>query len=432
MIELLLITLLGVFVGVLTGLLPALPVYTGPFLLYYFHSNFPIEHLIVFWLAVVSGSQFFGSVAVITTRIPGEESSAIYLNDLLVLDDHNKNILLYHTALGSFIAGLVAVIFTWTFINLININVLPTLMGASIQLVIYTIAILSFFFIDKRVLWTLGLITLGILIGPKNNYALPDWWYQVQFVFQGYTFYMIILGTLLIPEILSITQKHPRTSSYHIDKNSKFNYFHGIKDSIIGAIVGLIPGPSASIGATYAYRLAGNDTKQRIISAETANNGSVISSALPLLLLGLPINQNTLLMSNLMYVKSIFLPEVILEPSSVISSLTVIEVALVGLSISLVIYYMLSTHLINFYVKLVEMLHYKIKWILVGIISILVWIDVYTSEITISHYLTLLCFFMMIGIILKHYRVSAIVFLFSIILSDKLIWLGIQNFKLYF
>jgi len=151
-----------------------------------------------------------------------------------------------------------------------------------------------------------------------------------------------------------------------------------------------------------------------------------------LLLLGLPINQNTLLMSNLMDVKSIFLPEVILEPSSVISSLTVIEVALVGLSISLVIYYMLSTHLINFYVKLVEMLHYKIKWILVGIISILVWIDVYTSEITISHYLTLLCFFMMIGIILKHYRVSAIVFLFSIILSDKLIWLGIQNFKLYF
>jgi len=432
MIELLLIILLGVFVGILTGLLPALPVYTGPFLLYYFHSNFPIEHLIVFWLAVVSGSQFFGSVAVITTRIPGEESSAIYLPDLLNLNDANKNILLYHTALGSFIAGLIAVGFTWACINLINIEVLPTLMSTNIQIVIYTIAILSFFFINKNVLWTLGLVTLGILIGPKNNYALPEWWYQIQFIFQGYTFYMIILGTLLIPEVVSITQKHAHTSNYHIDKKSKFNYFHGFKDSFIGAIVGLIPGPSASIGATYAYRLAGKDVKQKIVSAETANNGSVITSALPLLILALPINQNTLIMSNLMDIKSVFLPEIILEPSSVIPSLSTIDVALCGLIVSLMIYYVLSTHLINFYVKLVEILHYKIKWILIFIISMLVWIDVYTSEITLTHYITLLTFFTLIGFILKYYKVSPIVFLFSVILSDKLIWLYIQSFKLYF
>ena len=178
MIELILTMFTGIFVGIFTGLLPALPVFTGPFLLYYFYSGMPLEYLIVFWLAVVSGSQFFGSVAVITTKIPGEESSAIYLKDLDSLSLESKNKLLYNTALGSFIAGMTGVATIWLAMNNLNFDVLPTLMSVNVQIVIYTIALASFFFVNKSWRWTLALMTLGILIGPRNNYALNDYWYQ--------------------------------------------------------------------------------------------------------------------------------------------------------------------------------------------------------------------------------------------------------------
>jgi TctA family transporter len=425
MIELILLALAGIGVGIFTGLLPALPVFTGPFLLYYFHSDFPLEHLLVFWLAVVSGSQFFGSVAVITTRIPGEESSAIYLRDLDTLSLNQKNKLLYNTATGSYLAGMFAVVLMWLVIKYMNYDILPTIMSVNFQIVVYTLALASFFFVNRSIAWTIGLITLGIVIGPRNNYALPDLWYQIQEVFQGYTFYMVILGTILLPEIFFNEKSHVGGGKY-TSISDKFKWLSGIKNSVIGSLSGLIPGPSASLGATYAYRLAGKKIEDKIIAAETANNASVLTVALPLLLLALPININTMIMSNLMDIKSIDLPIEMMEMSSVFQSISIIEVVLYSLPIILTIYYILSTHLIDWYIGIIHALHHKIKLVLALIVVLLIGVDLYASEITFDRYLILLSFFSVIGYVLKRYNINPIVLLFSIILSDKLIWLYIQ------
>ncbi len=427
MIELILLALAGIGVGIFTGLLPALPVFTGPFLLYYFHSDFPLEHLLVFWLAVVSGSQFFGSVAVITTRIPGEESSAIYLRDLDTLSLNQKNKLLYNTATGSYLAGMFAVVLMWLVIKYMNYDILPTIMSVNFQIVVYTLALASFFFVNRSIAWTIGLITLGIVIGPRNNYALPDLWYQIQEVFQGYTFYMVILGTILLPEIFFNEKSHVGGGKY-VSISDKFKWLSGIKNSVIGSLSGLIPGPSASLGATYAYRLAGKKIEDKIIAAETANNASVLTVALPLLLLALPININTMIMSNLMDIKSIDLPIEMMEMSSVFQSISIIEVVLYSLPIILTIYYILSTHLIDWYIGIIHALHHKIKLVLALIVVLLIGVDLYASEITFDRYLILLSFFSVIGYVLKRYNINPIVLLFSIILSDKLIWLYIQMF----
>jgi len=430
--ELLIVIFLGIFVGILTGLLPALPVFTGPFILYYFHSDLQIESLLVFWLAVVSGSQFFGSVAVITTRIPGEESSTIYLNDLKNIPINIKNHLLYDTALGSYISGIFGVLVMWFLLTNMNIDILPTLMSLDFQIVIYTLALLSFFLVNKSLYWTLGLISLGIIIGPRNNYALDDSWYQVQELFQGYTFYMVILGLVLLPEIASRADKQDLGAGTYKAIKSKFNWFLAFKSSLIGSLSGLIPGPSASLGSTYAYRLAGKDTSNKIIAAETANNGAVITAAIPLLLLALPININTMIMSNLMDIKSIDLPIEILESSSVFPTLSVSEVMMMSLTFCLTLYYFLSTHLIDWYVNIIKTLHDNIRLILITILVLLIGVDLYSSEITLVRYVTLLSFFSLIGFFLKKHQINPIVLLFSIILSDKLIWLYIQAGKIYF
>ena len=429
MIELFFVGLIGILVGILTGLLPALPVFTGPFLLYYFYSDLPIEHMLVFWLTVVSGSQFFGSVATITTRIPGEESSLIYIEDLKKFSIEQKNKLLHDTALGSFVAGIMALCFMYVLIHYVNFNIMPWLAGIKFQMFVYTLAILGFFFVEKKIWWTLLMIVLGIILSPNNNYALPDVWYQVQYLVEGHTFYMVVLGTLLIPTIVFSDHREAKVEGNFIATRSPYDFVLGIKSSLIGVIAGLIPGPRASVAAIGAYKSAGKETKKKIIGAETANNSSVLTSALPLLILGLPINQNTLIMSNIFDMRGITITEWLLQPGVV--GYSIINTALVVVAICLCLYFFLSTNLINWYTKIIVTLHHRMRLVLLSILSLLIALDVASNEITLLQYLFLLTGFTTFGLVLKKFRVSPLPFLFSIILGNKLVWIYIQYIALY-
>lgn len=431
MITLILTILAGIFVGILTGLLPALPVYIGPFLLYYFHGNLPLEYLLVFWLVVVSGSQFFGSVATITTKIPGEESALVYLRDLDYLTIDERRALLYQTAVGSLIAGIVSTVFLYVALQYVNLDSLPFLSSVKFQIVLYTITLLSLVYVSKNYVWTVVLIFLGFAISPQNNYAIGSSWFEIKNMFQGYTFFMVLLGVMIIPQVF--TKHDNQTASVnHMSQITRgaHNLWLSIKSTLIGILAGLVPGPSATTASVAAYKTT-IGTHNRIVAAETANNSSVIACALPLLAFALPINQNTLIMSNIADIKSLFLPTAIFA-DSFIKSFTVLDITIISVIASLIIYYFLSTHLIDWYARLVVGLHSKMKFILIGVVALLVGIDLYTAETTIVSYLILLGFFTIIGTILKLKNVSPLPLLFTIILGDKLIWLYLQAYKLYF
>ena len=432
MITLFFIILAGIFVGILTGLLPALPVYVGPFLLYYFHNNLSLEYLLIFWLVVVSGSQFFGSVATITTKIPGEESALVYLQDLDHLTLHERQALLYQTAVGSLIAGVVSSIFLYVGLKVVNLDNLPILSSVKFQLLLYTLTLLSLLFTNKNVLWTIFLVCLGFLISPQNNYAIDSTWFEVKTLFQGYTFFMVLLGVMIIPQAFSY-RKESGSYNNQFDKIivKSQNLWLTIRSTFIGLIAGLIPGPSATTASVMAYKTTPGSTSNKIIAAETANNSSVIACALPLLAFALPINQNTLIMSNIADIKSLFLPTGIFA-DSFIKSFTVLDITIISVIVSLFIYYFLSTRLIDWYAKLVVGLHSKMKFILLGVVALLIGIDLYTAETTVVSYLILLTFFTILGIVLKLRNVSPLPLLFTVILGDKLIWLYLQAYNIYF
>lgn len=431
MLTLALVIFGGILTGTLTGLLPALPVYIGPFILYYFNSNLPLEYLLIFWLVVVSGSQFFGSVATITTKIPGEDSALVYINDLNYLSLIEKKQLLYKTAQGSLVAGILSTVFLYVFLQYVNLNNMPYLASIKFQIVIYTLTVISFLFVNRRIFWTIGLLVFGILISPQNNYTLHPIWFEFTKLFSGYSFFMVLLGVLIIPEIYHrYSFNEPKLENYSAVPG-KFEFWPGIKSAAIGMIAGLIPGPSATTAAVAAYRTAGPDVKDRIVAAETANNSSVITCALPLLAFALPINQNTIMMSNLADIRSIFLPNAIFE-SSFINGLTVLDLTVIAVFGSLIIYYILSTHLIDLYVKFVLSLHHKMQVVLLGIVGVLILADLYTSETTVIQYFLLLIFFTALGLWLKKKMINPIPLLFAMILGDRLIWLYIQGYKLYF
>jgi len=431
-ITLTLIILAGIIVGIITGLLPALPVYIGPFILYYFHNDLSLEYLLVFWLVVVSGSQFFGSVATITTKIPGEESALVYLRDLDYLTLDERRALLYQTAVGSLIAGITSTVFLYVALQYVNLDNLPFLSSIKFQIVLYTITLASLLYVSKNYLWTLLLICLGFIISPQNNYAIASTWFEIKTLFQGYTFFMVLLGVMIIPQLFV---KYDDSTAYDSQLNQiareTQNLWLTAKSTILGIVAGLVPGPSATTASVLAYKTTITGAKDRIVAAETANNSSVIACALPLLAFALPINQNTLIMSNLADLKSLFLPSAIFE-NSFTGTLTVLDITAISLTVSLFVYYFLSTRLIDFYARLIVSLHSKMKFIMIGIVATLIGIDLYTAETTVVSYLTLLVFFTTIGVFLKFKNVSPLPLLFTIILGDKLIWLYLQAYKLYF
>lgn len=433
MITLFFIILAGIFVGVLTGLLPALPVYIGPFLLYYFHNDLSLEYLLVFWLVVVSGSQFFGSVATITTKIPGEESALVYLQDLDGLTLQERNSLLHQTAIGSLIGGIVSSVFLYFALKIVNLDNLPVLASVKFQLVLYTVTLLSLLVTNKNLVWTILLFCLGFMISPQNNYAINSTWFELKTWFQGYTFFMVLLGVMIIPQILAYyDNKTSYDSKFTKITSSSQNLWLSFKSTFIGLVAGLIPGPSATTASAIAYKTTTTrSVRDKIIAAETANNSSVISCALPLLAFALPINQNTLIMSNIADIKSLYLPNAIFA-GSFFQSFSVLDITIMSLIVSLFIYYYLSTHLIDLYARFVVTLHSRIKYILIAVIALLIGIDLYTAETTLVLYLILLTFFTILGIVLKLKNVSPLPLLFTIILGDKLIWLYIQAYNIYF
>jgi TctA family transporter len=423
--------LLAIIVGAVTGLLPALPVYTAPFLLYYFNSSLPVEYLMIFWLVAVSGSQFFGSIAAISTKIPGEESSTVYLNDINLLSQNQRNSLLYDTALGSFVAGILSLAFVYLIVTYAKSSGIMLFSSMNFQIVCYTLSILSFCLFNKNIPATLGLVILGLVLSPKNNYALPSAWFEIQSIFSGFTFYMIVLGTAIIPEIFANAMPPPENTQSQAVNTKKFSIVQGIKSSIIGCVAGLIPGPSAFLASLTAYKTAGKDVYKKIVSAETANNSSVIACTIPLFLLGLPINQNTLLFSNIMDIKSITLIDKILQPSF-IPELDIIQLVLICCAVSMVIYFWLSTHLIWLYTRFITALHHRLKYIMMVFLSILVAMDISTADITAYNYIILLLLFSLFGFVLKKNKLSPLPFLFAIILGDRLIWLYTQYYIINF
>jgi len=432
MLDLVFVSFAGILVGMLAGLLPALPVFTGPLILYYFVQDYyPVEYLLVFWLASYSGTQFFGSIATITTRIPGEESAAIYLDDIDNLTTEQKRNLLYDTALGSYIAATLSLVFVWIVVTYFGIGMFPELMSMPVQIAVYSLAILLFFLIQPSK-WpiTIALIAVGLLIGPRQNYALPDVWYDIQQLYNGYTLYMVVLGTIIFPALIDPAKRITEVERFGRVRNRGYSILTGLRSTLIGAVAGLIPGPSASVATAFAYRTGGDSSYRRILNAETANNSAVVTCALPFFLLGLPINQNTLLMSNIMDVQSLDIVSAIQETG--MFGWTIFDLVIAISLCVMVIYFWLSTHLIDFYAGLVQRLHHHMRWVVALILLALIAVDLQYAEIGLGRYLMLLASFTVLGFWLRKLKISAIPFLFAVILADKVIWLGIQASAIYF
>jgi putative tricarboxylic transport membrane protein len=389
--------------------------------------------MLLFWATACIGSQFFGSISAITLGIPGEASSLIYIDKVRSLSSMERNQLLWLTSRGSLIGGIISLLLVGCLYHVYNNYGLTFLATVNVKVFLLWAIVIMMLVMSERKIPALLLAVVGLIASPRNNYSLPVDWFQISQWFQNSTFFMMIVGLLILPDFFDRHRfDHLDNTNYAVSP-TKMPWWVVIKNSIIGCVVGLIPGPAAETAASTAYLLADkNNTTERIVAAETANNPGVVMMLLPLFLLGLPFTASSLIVSNIMDGRMVNLVELGQSASSIISGFSVFDSIILMSLVTTIFFYIFSIRFINFYSLLVKQLHSKLKIILAVIILVMIGLDAYIQEITIVNHLIHLGFFVLVGLALKYMKVNPIPFIFVYLLGDQIVWATTQFLIIHF
>jgi putative tricarboxylic transport membrane protein len=417
--ELALVFALAIFVGIIVGLLPGLPVWFGPLLLLPFLDQLTVIEIFVFWTGCSVGSQFFSSVAALLLKIPGEAGSLIYLDDIDNLTWGERLETIRQSAIGSFFASAVALSIL-TALTLIDPTQIMRLGTFEVKFFIYVAMLFFLTWYSNHKAWTLFLFLLGVLLVEKTNQSLPVWLISTQRDWDDITSFTMILGLIVIPEWLYSRAKfqHFSLDIAEIIKRS-IEWRAIIPSSLQGAIIGLIPGPSATISSMISYNTTKGSVSRRIISAETSNNSAIITSMFPFLLFGIPIGMDQAATASLFEIKSVSVPTVLFEP---FGSMILLHWIIASMAACSTIYFFLSQSFLGFYTRLIQLSHTRLWWIYLAVICAIVWMDVKYSVVSLPGYLGWLAVISIVGALLHRSKISALPLVLGFILGDQVAW----------
>ena len=161
---------LGILSGLLTGLMPGINILLG-FML--FLPFVPLDPLCIVLYGIIAriGSQFFGSMAVLYLKIPGEASSYPVLMELKNLKGKDTFRAVMLTNIGSLVATVISsiILFIVLFYNFSKHIYFPILLKLSIFWLLVIIAIFS----NRKILTNICVLKfLFTIISNKNSMNL--------------------------------------------------------------------------------------------------------------------------------------------------------------------------------------------------------------------------------------------------------------------
>jgi len=315
--ELYIFLFFGVWAGVFIGVLPGLSSTMGVALL--IPVTFGMEPVMGLAMlgAIYVSSAYAGAISAILLNIPGTSASIATLLDGPALT--RKGEATRAVAVATFVSSIGGILSTFALLFLAPPLAMFSLhFGASEYFLlalfgITIIASLSEESIEK------GLIAgcFGLLLAVVGMHPLTGYFrfcFGEPYLYEGIPVIVAMIGLYSIPEVINlITDKKHRgnTENMKYEGNNPFSHFKDLikhkwlilKSSIIGIIIGIIPGAGSSIGGFVSYDFAKKSSKhperfgkgsiEGVIASETANNAVTGGSLVPLLTLGIPGNAVT-------------------------------------------------------------------------------------------------------------------------------------------
>jgi len=301
----------GVLLGTLIGVLPGLGPVAAISLLFPTTLNIPPVSGIIMLAGIYYGAQYGGSTTSILVNIPGESSSVVTcLDGYQMARQGRAGIALGIAAMGSFIGGTISIF-------LLQLIAPPL---AKIALV--------FGFPEYFALMCLGLVllifmshgsmvkglmmgVLGIFLGTIGTDLISGtsrFTFGVKVLMDGVGVIPVIMGLFGISEVILNLEEGVEREIFKTKISHLFPTLADWADSIgsilrgtiIGFILGILPGGGAAISSFTSYAIEkklsknperfGTGMIQGVAGPETANNAAVGGAFIPLLTLGIPAN----------------------------------------------------------------------------------------------------------------------------------------------
>jgi TctA family transporter len=316
----------GVLLGTLIGVLPGIgPLATIAMLLPVTFTLNPTSALIML-AGIYYGAQYGGSTTAILVNIPGELSSAITVLDGYQMARQGRaGPALGMAAIGSFIAGSIA--------TMVIAVAAPPLAEVALKFgpaEYFSLMVLGLVgavvLAHGSVLKAIAMIILGLLlglVGTDVNSGVARFSFGVSELTDGLGFVGIAMGMFGYGEIILNLEKGESREVFTakvgklLPSWDEFKYCTPsiIRGTILGSVLGILPGGGALLSAFASYAIEKKLTKDRekfgegnirgVAGPESANNAGAQTSFIPMLTLGIPSNAIMALMIGAMMIQGI-------------------------------------------------------------------------------------------------------------------------------
>ncbi len=306
---------LGAVVGTLVGVLPGLgPAAAMALVLPATLKLGPTAGLIML-AGIYYGSMYGGSTTSILVNVPGEPASVVTTLDGYAMARKGRaGAALAIAAIGSFIAGTISVIALQLFAPLLARTALAFGPAEYFALTILGIILLSNL-TGKSRLKSLIMILIGLMlstIGIDPVGGVERFSFGSVSAQGGISFIAITTGLFGVAEVFSLMSEEKKDLElasvrfrelYPNTDEIKRSIAPIGRGSILGFLIGLLPGPAATIASFASYGLERKLSKRKeefghgaiegVAGPEAANNAASGAAMIPLLSLGLPFTPAT-------------------------------------------------------------------------------------------------------------------------------------------
>ena len=309
----LLLMSLGTIAGIIGGALPGITSTTAIALMLPFTLSMNPSSGLVLLGAIWVGAMYGGSIAATLFKVSGTPSAIATTFDaypMAMAGDADKALFtsLISSATGGFIGALCLMLL---FAPLARISVKFS-KPEYFWLVVFgltTIASIS----SKNIIKGLISVLIGLLIitiGLDPFLAIPRFTFGYNRLIMGINMVPILIGVFGFSQVLTIMERHDKflaeikTRKFSILISSGLSEIWKkckiilLRSSLIGTFVGMLPGAGGPIGSIIAYNEAvrwdknpkkyGTGVVEGIAASESANNGNIGCSLIPMMGLGIP------------------------------------------------------------------------------------------------------------------------------------------------
>ncbi len=303
--------LIGGFLGTLVGAMPGIGPINGVAVLLpvSYGLGLPPETALIMLAGIYYGAEYGGRISSILLNIPGDASAVMTTLDGYPLAQKGMaELALSLSAISSFIGGTIAVIGLTLFAPPLAQLAIKFGPAEYFNLIIFAFASLAVI-VGKNPIKTAIAAILGVMlstVGIDSGTGVLRYTYGHPELYDGIDFLILVIGLFAISEILLLLERGYMVKIAPVKISGKILNLEKVlackwtifRSSIIGFIIGVLPGTGASIGSAVAYSIEkrlnnkeetfGKGDFRGLAAPEAANNAAAGGAFVPMLTLGIP------------------------------------------------------------------------------------------------------------------------------------------------